>query len=561
MASAQIEKVAKTLRETAADPFRFDDLIEKWNAVFDEEEIERDLDGQLADAVDDTFHVIADKGASDVVEPRLRQILNSLPHSAFVVRSDGIVAAMNEAAIERMPFDPGDSVDNVVYALDVGLSLSDAIKSALNRRNSTEVIMRRAVHQQTDRAATIAIVPTTDSNEARALVFVIDPQWRREIETLLSRAYELTDAETGVLMAFLDGHGLKEIASARGTSHATVRTQFQTVMAKTGARTQAELMRNTIAVSQFFSDIGKVADVARHPYRRRFDMLRAGGRSVDVTLAGDHNGRLVIAIAEGTLFTHPPQVEEAFKRAGICMASVCRPGFGRTDPADDDKDYLAQFAEDIESIADQLGHEKFVLMGHNMSTVYAYGLAQHVGPRLHSLFIKSTLVPAPYLVADGVRSAWARALMLGVNKSPRMYKIMVYSAIRAWKAMGSRRMLLMQLRGYAPDVELAKQPFVYNEYDAAMKMSQAQGPDHAVRSFLFAQQDWTNWVSECPVPIHVVQGQFDPSSDPSSVLAFSHRHKDRIELHHIPDAGYLTFISHTDLMIELLNKAFSPNQN
>ena len=127
--------------------------------------------------------------------------------------------------------------------------------------------------------------------------------------------------------------------------------------------------------------------------------------------------------------------------------------------------------------------------------------------------------------------------------------------------MGSRRMLLMQLRGYARDVELAKQPFVYNEYDTAMKMLQAQGPEHAVRSFVFAQQNWTNWVSEGPVPIHVVQRQFDPSSDPSSVWAFSHSHKDKIELHHIPDAGYLTFISHTDLIIELLNKAFYPNQN
>ena len=557
MASAPIEDVAKTLREAAQDPFRFDDLVDKWNAVFDQEDAVDPIDAQLSDAVDETFHVIADEGAIDAVEPRLRQILNTLPHSAFVVRSDGIVAAMNEAAIARLPFDPGDPVDNLVYALDRGEALSDAIRAALDRRNSSEVLMRRAVHVETDRSATIAIVATSDSNEKRALVFVIDPQWRKEVETLLGRAFELTDAETGVLMTFLDGHGLKEIARQRGTSHATVRTQFQTIMSKTGSRTQAELMRNTIAVSQFFTDIGQVADVARHPNRRRFDMLRAGGRSVDVTLAGDLSGKLVIAIAEGTLFTHPAQVEQAFKDAGICMVSICRPGFGRTDPADSERDYLECFAEDVLALADQLGQQKFVLMGHNMSSVYAYGLASILAPRLHSLFVKSTLVPAPYLDAQRVRSPWAKALMRGVNGSSRMYKIMVYSAIRAWKVMGSRRMLLMQLRGYQPDEDLAKQPFVYNEYDAAMKMSQAQGPEHAVRSFLFAKEDWSHWVSECPVPIHVVQGQHDPSSDPATVTDFANRHSEQITLHRIPNAGYLTFITHTRTMIDLLECAFA----
>ena len=556
MVSAPIETVAKTLRQTAEDPFRFDELVEKWNAVFDEEEAVEPVDDQLTGVVDETFHVIADEGASDVVEPRLRQVLNSLPHSAFVVRADGIVAAMNEAAIERMPFDPGETVDNVVYALDQGEDLSEAIRKALNRRNSTDVIMRRAVHSETDRSATIAIVPTTDSNEPRALVFVIDPQWRKEVETLLSRAYELTEAETGVLMAFLDGHSLKDIAKNRQRSHATVRTQFQTIMSKTGSRTQAELMRNTIAVSQFFTDIGQVATVARHPYRRRFDMLRAGGRSVDVTLCGDHSGRLIIAIADATLFTHPESVERSFRQAGLCMAIICRPGMGRTDPPKPDEDYLACLAEDIRAVATQLGHERFVLMGHNTSSVFAYGLASHLKDHLHSLFIKSTLLPAPYLDGNGVRSPWARALMRGLNKSPRMYNVMIYSAIRAWKAMGSRRMLLMQLSGYKPDTDLGKQPFVYNEYEAAMKATLAQGPEYAVLSFKYAQTDWTEWIAECPVPIQIVQGANDPSSDPESVRRFAETYPSHVRYHRIEDAGYLTFITHTDQMIEYLNRAF-----
>jgi len=62
--------------------------------------------------------------------------------------------------------------------------------------------MRGALNMETDRSATIAMLPTTDKNEPRALVFVVDPQRRKEIETRLGRVYELTKAETGTLMAF-----------------------------------------------------------------------------------------------------------------------------------------------------------------------------------------------------------------------------------------------------------------------------------------------------------------------------------------------------------------------
>lgn len=96
---------------------------------------------------------------------------------------------------------------------------------------------------------------------------------------------------------------MKEIALQRGRSHATVRTQFQTIMGKSGASTQAELMRYTIAVSQFFIDLHPVTEVARHPYRKKFDMFRPGGRSVDVTLSGDLSGGLVVYIPDMTQVT------------------------------------------------------------------------------------------------------------------------------------------------------------------------------------------------------------------------------------------------------------------
>ncbi|MEL6523616.1 MAG: alpha/beta hydrolase, partial [Pseudomonadota bacterium] len=58
-----------------------------------------------------------------------------------------------------------------------------------------------------------------------------------------------------------------------------------------------------------------------------------------------------------------------------------------------------------------------------------------------------------------------------------------------------------------------------------------------------------------PVPIEIVRGEHDPSSDPVAIRNFCEYHKGKITVNEIPGAGYLTFITHTNEMIRLLNKA------
>ncbi len=553
MAEKTYKTVEKKLRETASDPFRFYELVDAWNAVFDAEEALEPRPTEFDDAVDETFRVIAAEGSGEVISARMRQMINALPHAAVVVRGDGLIAAMNDAALERMSCDPGDQASRIGYALEDGEDLCAVIAQALDRRNSaSDVILKRAVGEESDRSATLAIVPSVDDGTTRALIFIIDPVWRDEIQALLSRAYNLTSAELEVLMAFLDGKSLHDIAEDRGRSHTTVRTQFQMILNKAGASSRAELMRNTIAVSQFFTDIGDIADVARHPNRRKFDMLCAGGRSVDVTLVGDMSGPLIVCIPDATQFLFPQHVEKAFKTAGICVAFLCRPGTGRTDPAPDASRYIEYLAEDVTTLLDQMKQQKAVVMANNMSSVFVYGLGCIIPDRISRIVVTSTLVPGPYLDGGNTRSPWARALMRAVRQSPGMYKIMIHSAIKAWKAMGSRRMYLMQLKGFAPDVEQGKRPEVVAAYDAAMRSTLAQGTESAILSFEFASKDRSGWIKDGTVPIELVQGRHDPSSSFSEIERFAKRFPDKITLHGIEDAGYLTFLTHTDEIVAKL---------
>ncbi|MEL7232522.1 MAG: alpha/beta fold hydrolase, partial [Pseudomonadota bacterium] len=534
MRDTMFKQIEDSLRDTARDPFGFTELVDRWNAVFDAEDV--DVGDALDAAVDETFDTIASESTGGVISHRLRQMLNSLPHPSLAVRSDGIVTAMNDAGMERLSVDPGETADALGYALEGGDMLADVIRAKLRGQNEhSDIVLRRAVHEATDRTATLAIVPSVDENGPQALIFVIDPIWRAEVEAFLGRAYALTRSESGVLMEFLDGHTLKDISVARGTSYATVRTQFQSVMAKTGARSQSELMRNTLAVSQFFSDMDDVADIARHPHRKTFTFFAEGGRSIDVALAGDMDGELVLSIPDATLWCHAPPIEQSFKDAGLCVATVCRPGFGVTDPPPAGVDYIDCLEKDLRTVLQQLGRSRAVLFGHNISSVFAYAMASRMDDVLSRIVIKSTLVPAPMLDGEGVRSSWARALMRGVQKSPSMYRVIIYSAIKAWKAMGSRRMLAMQLRGFEPDEEIGQRRDAIQAYEQAMRMTLSQGTEYATYSFKLAATDWTLWVQAARVPIDLVIARHDPSSSWEAVTRFAAQYPEKVTAHIIED--------------------------
>ena len=77
-----------------------------------------------------------------------------------------------------------------------------------------------------------------------ALVFFHDSREGEGVDAMmLSETFDLTPAETRVLVGIASGRTLTEIATERGVSMATVRAQLAVLFDKTGTRRQAELVR------------------------------------------------------------------------------------------------------------------------------------------------------------------------------------------------------------------------------------------------------------------------------------------------------------------------------
>jgi DNA-binding CsgD family transcriptional regulator len=77
-----------------------------------------------------------------------------------------------------------------------------------------------------------------------AMIFVTDPETIADPEaSYLQRQFKLTPAEAALTRELLQGDGVGAAAGRIGIAEATARTQLRSVLAKTGAGRQAELIR------------------------------------------------------------------------------------------------------------------------------------------------------------------------------------------------------------------------------------------------------------------------------------------------------------------------------
>ncbi|MEL6954617.1 MAG: LuxR C-terminal-related transcriptional regulator [Pseudomonadota bacterium] len=546
--------VEASLRLVSENPARLTELVNTWNAVFEQSSPSKaDID-TLESSVDDTLTAIS-TDSEGLISPQLRQMINALPYAVMVADRDGQLRDMNETALAHLPVSPGDRIDDLPYAVEGGQELSEIIRAGLLRRNiPSSVIIKRAPSTHSAKAATLVFVPTVEAGKERMLVFVVDRQWSADIQAFLTSAYGLTAAEASVLLSFLEGHTQKEIASLRGKSVATVRTQMQSILNKSGATSQTELMRDALSFSHFFQDVSPIAVAAKHPFRKEFSVLGKDGRTIDLLLSGDLKGDLIVSLQDATLRGFPAKVERAFAQAGLCVAVVCRPGIGKTDPPLADTDYLETIASDIATIGDQLGRAKFVLMTNYMSSVFVYQIAPLLAERLAHVVVKSTMVPSGMMQADDVASPLAQALLRARGQSKRIYRALVYAAIKAWKIIGSHRLHMMQLKGFAPDLEAAKSPEVIEAFDEAMHATLAQGTDYPILVFEYAAEDWGACIANCPIPITLLQGRHDPAISYASVVRLAAAYPEKITLHTFENCGYLSFVTDTAGFVSQLSR-------
>lgn len=543
------------IREAATDPYQFNEMVSAWNAYFEDGKFGISSSArEIESAANATLFAITNEIEKDIVWPRMRRLLDSFSHPAFVARADGKVVAVNHTMERKFGLDPSDSIAALKLTKTDGQPFEEAIRQACDRPNSENSVTIMTCLDEADLPLTIACIRSQQANDrvATLLVFLIDPVWHASAPTIFADAFGLTHSETEILMGFFEGKPLSVIAKQRARSLATVRTQFHTVMTKMDVSTQAELMRNAMALSQFLGEVEAIGDVAAHPFRRSVNLLRPQGRTVEAVLSGAQKGKVVVSLSDITRYTFPASLEAKFRDANLCVVSLCRPGIGSTSPPAENTSYEDCLAGDIVAILDQLDVQKAKLWAHNLGSAVGFRMTNLISDRLEELVVLSTLVPAPFQDASKTGAPWTAAIMRAVKKSLTLQRLIVHTGVRAWKLLGTRKFNAVQLGSFPSDVTIAVRQDINKEFDFALKTALAQGIENSALDLGFAQSDWSQWVRDCAVPTILIHGTHDQVSNVETVRAFAKAFEQRVSLLEIEDAGFMAFVSHADIIISRL---------
>lgn len=542
-----LSRLAETIRETVDDPLSPKSLERLWKADYSSANAVR-----IDSALDDALGAIAGQMAGNAAAADLARMLETFRHAALIVRRDGRIEAMNLRARRSISADPGDPVDKIGYELTPARPLANAIARFLNpaRPGHHPSRLWQAVTGD-GRSATLAVVPC-GAERAQAMLFVIDPVWTGMAGAAAQEAYNLTQAESEILTAFLNGASLRQVARERLKSYSTVRTQLHSVMAKFGVTSQAALVRVAFGLAQFMADVVPIADVARHPHRRFFKVLATGGRSIEVVQSGDPQGKPVIFLPDCTLYVFSARIEAQFHQAGLCVLSIGRPGFGGTDPAPEGTDDLACMCADVCAVLDQIGARQAVVTSHGVSAPYAYAFGAIMPDRVRRVVVIAGTTPRPYLDIDLIHAPFAGSLVRARDASPRLFRVIVRASSNAWKRLGTRRFNSMNLSRSPADSALALTEDCLEEFDAALAAQLIRGTRRLEDDLILGTDDWSEWAARCQAPIVLLHGQEDPVTNIDQIERFA-RTLPNAALGVVGGAGYLVHCAATSAMIDAFN--------
>jgi pimeloyl-ACP methyl ester carboxylesterase len=264
-------------------------------------------------------------------------------------------------------------------------------------------------------------------------------------------------------------------------------------------------------------------------------IARADGRSLAYEVFGDERARPVVLFhgSPGSRrFRPPPDVIDA---AGVRVVTYDRPGYGRSDSEPDRR--VADAADDVRALLDELGIERAALVGWSGGGPFAVATARYLPARVTHLAIVSA--PGPL---DEVPSGWES---LGEYRRPTAEMARqepprsVRSIARHMEPFLADPPSFLGL-GRGPDGDVMRGP-AYPMLVEQVHEALVQGAAGIAADLVAMWLDWGFRLAEVVVPTTVFHGAHD-----------RHNHDDarcyaslipNAELVVWPDAGHLGVVS------------------
>lgn len=418
-----LDIIANTFR-AVIDQHAFEAMIASWSSKLDKSGDDaaaaRGLSGPLmrqlalARQAMDHLDIPADN------DP-LNRAVQEVGGAAVVLAPDGRIAATNELGEAAFGGRQGVFLDRGVIDPRSAQDFDALCRAANARGNRSQAILRilPAGGRTPAFLAEAYLLEAPGQDKSFVVIRSIEIDWSAEASARLATAFGLSEAETEVARLFYETRSIERVAAARGVTVLTVRGQIKTVMAKTEAGSQADLIR-LLAMVASRALIGRhgVTAAWRDPLGREQQVRLEDGRIVAWTWMGAEDGRpAVLSRGFPMGYLLPAEAEARLRAAGVKLYALSRPGYGNStlDPA-------------LDVLADNLAALRAFLAARDEGPVVGVGTSNGIVPLLADAAARPERYRA--LIAIGYTGVFDRS---GVQRLPLIQRTMMRMvAVAPW---------------------------------------------------------------------------------------------------------------------------------
>jgi pimeloyl-ACP methyl ester carboxylesterase len=242
----------------------------------------------------------------------------------------------------------------------------------------------------------------------------------------------------------------------------------------------------------------------------------ADGRTLAYCEWGDPTGSPVLLVHGGPGSRLLCPDEDATAAAGVRLLTVDRPGYGGSGPRPDPT--LLGWADDVQVLADQLGLERFAVVGFSAGGGYALACAARLPERISAVGLASC--EGPYDQVPGALEGMTpeeRTLFERIRHDPVAARGAVAEHVGWYQDPDT----IWEWEPPAVDVPILARPDVRDALTQMFREGARQGVGGLVGDWIALSLPWGFTFADVTVPVSVWQGELDHLVGPAHAHYFS----------------------------------------
>jgi pimeloyl-ACP methyl ester carboxylesterase/DNA-binding CsgD family transcriptional regulator len=474
--------------------------------------------------------------------------------AAVVVNRSAVVLAANAAAMHSLELKPGNTLavlpvhpDDLALLTEMIGDLPTAMDADLRL-----VRLRKGGDVNASEAAPILvrIVEAVGGDPQQIGLVTSILSWPPHLSVQLTGSFGLTAAEAEVLKELTLGAAVKEIAGTSDRREATVRSHVKALLAKTGTRSQMEMVRLTLGLldagEQNLPIVPMRGPPGIEPEPNRYNTIKmADGRQLDFLDIGDPRGRPFLMLPTDMGFTRlPPPAERWLTQSRMRMIVPVRAGYGYSSPLPRRRNAYEVAVEDMFALCDHLRIDTCPILAQCDDFHLAVQAACTAPERVSGIVALGPLMPATRPEHFRRMQKWTRFIIGTVQYAPRALPYVTMAFFQCARRLGPRRFMEMVVTSSKADLAVLA--------DDEMLTAMLRGTEIAIGPRFTAHDAWaagtlanfgTDWSSKlagCPVPMVLFAGHQDPFAPFETTREFVSNNP-RITLHAYPQYGQLLY--------------------